>query len=160
VQPKVLSGDWQSVPDERNTDVARVRVEVHGKLWRAQSLTDKGEVDTNEKPTDFGLVALSPGNFILVQADSDKDPVNYVGFTAQEDKLTLYLFTGGDTGEGEAAFKALLADLQLTLDPGASYETRLIGDVTPEKLKALFTELLAHPAKYDGQGSVYVPLKH
>jgi hypothetical protein len=155
VRPKVLSGDWVSLPTEPGDEILKMRIETHGKLWRAQPLTPEGQLDASEKPIDFGLVQLGPGEFILVQSDDPKGPFNYLGLAAQEDKLSFYLFSGGESQAGKERFAALIADLKIARDPAMTSEARLTGDLSAEKLKKLFEALLADPAKFDGHPSVY-----
>lgn len=155
VRPKVLSGDWVSVPTEPGDDVIKMRIDTHGKLWRAQPLTKTGEIDAKEEPVDFGLVQLGSSEFIVVQRDSPTSPVNYLGLKAQEDKLDFYLFAGGESAAGEERFNALLADLKIARNANMTHEARLTGDLDTAKLKNLFGKLLEAPEKYDAHPTVY-----
>jgi hypothetical protein len=156
-QLKVLAGDWVSVPSEPGDDILKVRMSANGKLWRAQPLTPAGEIDATEKPVDFGLVELGPGEYIVVQSDAKlgEGPVNYLGLKTEADKLNFYLFGGGQSSGGKAKFDALVASFGMSHDTSFSYEARLTGDITERKLKRLFRALLADPTAYDGHPAVY-----
>lgn len=156
-RPKVMDGDWVSVPGEPGDDILKLRLSVFGKMWRAQPLTAQGEIDKTEAPIDFGVVEIGPGQYIVVQTDSKsgEGPFNYLGLKAQEDKLSFYLFAGGESDGGKAKFNALVASLGMNHDAGFTYEARLAGAIDEGKLKKLFTALLDDPAAYDGHPAVY-----
>lgn len=159
VVPKVLTGDWiTDGEDAESDDVTRLRLAPFpGNLYRAVPLTEKRAVNTDEEPVDFGLVALGPGKYILVTTEEDGDSVKseFLGMTAQEDELVVYLFGGGDSKAGEAAFDAALAQAGLKRDPDYKYEVHLADPVTKENIVALFRTLMAAPATYEPNVTVY-----
>jgi hypothetical protein len=120
-------------------------------------LTEKRAVNQDEEPVDLGLVELAPGKYILVMKEEDGDGVKseFVGMDAQEDELRVYLFGGGDSEASETAFDAALAQTGLSRDPDYKYEVRLTGMVTKEKIVALFRILMAAPATYEPNVTVY-----
>jgi hypothetical protein len=158
-QPKVLSGDWQKVPTADDPEAFKVRLEVKGKLIRAQPLTETGEIDTNEEPIDFGVVPLEAGRYIVAHTE-DEGSVSYLGLEAEEGKLAFYFFDGGDSEDTEAAFKDLLVDLEISRDASLTSELRLTGkNLSADKIKALFSALLDNPKKYEAYVNEYVSMK-
>lgn len=158
-QPKVLSGDWRKVPSQDDPEAFKVRLEIHGKLIRAQPLTEAGAVDTEEEPIDFGVVPLEGGRYIVAHMENEGS-VSYVGLDAQEGKLAFYFFDGGDSEDAESAFKGLLVDLEISRDAAFASEARLTGkNLSADKIKALFSALLENPKKYEAYVTEYVPAK-
>ncbi|MFO1186596.1 MAG: hypothetical protein U1E87_03560 [Alphaproteobacteria bacterium] len=158
-QPKVLSGNWQKVPTKEDPEVLKVKLDVNGKLWRAQPLTDAGAVDTDEEPIDFGVVPLDAGRYVVAHSETDGS-VSYVGLVAEEGKLDFYFFSGGESEDAETAFKGLLVDLEISRDASFTSEARLTGkNLSADKIKALFTELLDDPKKYEADVTEYVTMK-
>lgn len=162
VAPKAVTGDWRLDPaqgTDKTADVIRVRIApIAGGLHRAQPLTAKGAVDLNEAPADFGLVPLGGTKYLVVNVEDDGDgkKSNFLGLDAVEGKLSFYIFDGGDTDAAKAAFGLAVDSAGLSLDASKSYEARLSGVVTQSKIVALFKTLMANPARYDADVSVYV----
>lgn len=158
-QPKVLSGDWRRVPNQEDPEAFKVRLEVNGKLIRAQPLTEAGAVDAEEEPIDFGVVPLEGGRYIVAHTENEGS-VSYVGLDAQEGKLTFYFFDGGDSEDAESAFKGLLVDLEISRDASFTSEARLSGkNLSADKIRALFSALLENPKKYEAYVTEYVSAK-
>ena len=149
-RPKIMDGNWISASTETGDQVLKLRISVNGKLWRAQPLTVSGGLDKSEKPVDFGLVRLSPSEFIVVHEDKPGEPIDYLGLQGQEDRLDFWVFSGGATPGGKAKFLELLKSMGLSSDAKTQYEARISGAIDKSKLKKLFKALLADPQKYDG----------
>jgi hypothetical protein len=160
--PKAVTGDWRLDPTQgtdKTADVIRVRIApIAGGLHRATPLTAKGNIDLNEAPADFGLVPLGGTNYLVVNVEDEGDgkKSNFLGLDAQEDKLTFYVFDGGSADATKAAFGIAVEAAGLSLDASKTYEARLSGVITQNKIIALFKTLMADPAKYEADVSVYV----
>ncbi|HXZ68278.1 MAG TPA: hypothetical protein VEH07_06800 [Alphaproteobacteria bacterium] len=162
VQPKVLSGVWQSAPAEgtdKTAEVSYLQVKpVENGLHRATPLFKDGRIDVNNDTVDFGVVDLGSGNYVVATTETEGDGTKseFLGLKAEEDKLTLIRFDGGGLNNAnQVAFAQALSQNDLSRDASDKGDTRLAGVVTKDKIKALFTALMADPAQYGGNVTVY-----
>ena len=161
VQPKALTGVWQSVPAEGTDKTAEVSYfqikPVTNGLHRLTPLLKDGRIDINNDIVDFGVVDLGLGNYLVATTEGDGDGVKseFVGLKAEEDKLAFILFDGGSDNVQQVAFAQLLTQNDLSRDASDKGDVRLAGVVTKDKVKALFNALMADPAQYGGNVTVY-----
>ena len=161
VQPKALTGVWQSVPQEgtdKTAEVTYVQIKpVENGLLRATPLLKDGRVDINNDTADFGICDLGSGNYVVATTEPEGDGTKseFLGLKVEEDKLTFVMFDGGSTDAQQAAFTQLLTQNGLSRDPSEKNDVRLAGVVTKENVKALFTGLMADPSQYGGNVTVY-----
>ncbi|MFZ1991978.1 MAG: hypothetical protein WAW96_19660, partial [Alphaproteobacteria bacterium] len=161
VQPKALTGVWQSVPAEgtdKTAEVTYVQIKpVENGLHRATPLLKDGRIDINNDTADFGVVDLGSGNYVVATTETDGDGMKseFLGLKAEEDKLTFVLFDGGSNDAERMAFGQLLSQNELSRDANDKTDLRLAGIVTKDKIKALFTALMSDPVQYGGNVTVY-----
>ena len=161
VQPGSLTGVWRSVPLEgtdKTAEVSYVQIKpTDGGLERATPLLSDGRIDVDNDMVDFGLVDLGGGNYLVATSEADGDSVKgeYLGLAAQADKLTFILFDGGRSDAEQMAFAGALTKNDLSRDPREKNDVRLAGSVTKDKIKSLFADLIANPAQYGGNITVY-----
>ncbi|MFZ1991489.1 MAG: hypothetical protein WAW96_17160 [Alphaproteobacteria bacterium] len=161
VQPKALTGVWQSVPAEgtdKTAEVSYVQIKpIDNGLHRLTPLHKDGRIDIDNDTVDFGIVDLGTGNYLVAATEPEGDGTKseFLGLKAEEDKLTFILFDGGEGAAQQMAFAQSLTQNDLSRDATDKDDVRLAGIITKDKIKALFTALMADPMQYGGHVTVY-----
>lgn len=161
VQPPELAGIWRSVPLEgtdKSAEVSYMQIKpVDDGRDRATPLLSDGRIDVDNDTVDFGLVDLGGGTYLATTSEPDGDSTKseYVGLKVEGDKLTFALFDGGVGDAQQMAFAQELTKSDLSRDPAERNDVRLAGAITKDKIKALFADLMADPAQYGGNITVF-----